>query len=167
MTRGAVRLILMAFLATTLSALDPVPARAQQPELERLGDLIVGTWTAEDSRHVIEWGVGHRLIKSQSFFLVDGEWSLVSEGFWFWDGEADLIRGTHLAIGMPADRFEYETVVKSDEVVHDLTAFGATREHYVETWTFDGEGYDWRLEQPTPDGPQRIMGGRYQKAERQ
>lgn len=135
------------------------------PELEALGALAVGTWEASGSRHVLEWGVGRRLIRSRSYFADGDDWTLTSEGMWYWDSEAGSIRGIVLAVGMPVERFEYTTRVEGSEVIHDLEAFGAMAGEFVETWAFEGDRYRWTLERPADDGRERMMGGEYEKAE--
>ena len=49
---------------------------AQRKLLQALGDLIVGSWEAADSRHVIEWGVGRKLIRARSYFPSEDGWRL-------------------------------------------------------------------------------------------
>ncbi|MGD2070764.1 MAG: hypothetical protein PVI57_18975 [Gemmatimonadota bacterium] len=64
-------------------------------------------------------------------------------------------------VGRRLIRSRYRAVVEADRVVHDLRAYGDGVERFVETWTFGGEGYRWRLERPGPDGAERVMGGSY------
>ena len=155
-------------LAALLFASLPGPgtaqaSRAPQPgTLEELGQLMVGTWTAPDSRHVHEWGVGRQTIRSRSYFPSGDGWKLVSEGMWYWDDEIQAIRGTLIAIDMPVSRFEYQTTVSGPVVTHTLRAFGTSGGRYVETWTFAGDGYTWRLQQAEGDGA-TIMSGSYQR----
>jgi len=154
-------LLLGLLTTTTAAAQESGPAGG--PQLEALGELIVGTWEAPDSRQVHEWGVGRRLIRSRGYFMQDGDWVLVSEGIWFRDDEAGVIRGIHFAVAMPVERFDYRTTVEGDEVVHQLETHGPTTGRFVETWTFDDAGYIWRLERPTDDGLERVMGGAYRR----
>ena len=163
---------LMVLLISSLASAPgpPTAASAGPPdgELAALGALIVGQWEGENSRHVHEWGVGRRLIRSRSYAPGEGdeEWALVSEGVWYWDGEEGVIRGLHFAVGMPMDRMEYRTVVKNDEVVHDLRTHGEMPGRFVETWTFEDDRYEWTLERPTESGPERMMGGSYRRIHR-
>ncbi len=143
-------------------AVAPQPAVGQGP-LEALGELMVGTWESADSRHEHEWGVGRQLIRSRSYFLVDGTWVLVAEGIWFWDDEEQTLRGTHLAIEMPMNRLEYRTTVRGDAVRHDLRTYGEAAERLVETWNFEDGAYTWEVERRTDDGLERMMGGRYRR----
>ena len=164
-------------LAIALLGLLTAPAAGQTPTgpgpadgadaLRAFGDLAVGTWEAPGSRHVMEWGVGDRVIRARSW-VADGEgWRLASEGMWFWDGEEEVVRGTHVVVGMPMDRMEYRTRVEGDTVVHDLDTFGGPMAgSFVETWVFEGDGYRWRLEQPGADGAmQRVLGGAYERVD--
>lgn len=133
-------------------------------DLEAFGALVVGTWEAADSRHVLEWGVGRRVIRSRGYFLIDGDWMLVSEGIWYEDRDAARIRGVVLAVEMPIDRFEYSTVVNGSEVVHELVAHGEAGGRYRETWTFDGSGYRWMVAKIGTDGLEPMMKGSYRRA---
>ena len=133
-------------------------------ELEAFGALVVGTWRADDAKHVHTWGVGKKLIHSASYFLVDGEWKLVSEGIWYWDDQERTIRSTHVAIDMPVERFEYRTEVKGALVEHELTAYGSQPGDFVEIWSFHEDGYDWRLESPDDRGT-RVMGGSFRRTD--
>jgi hypothetical protein len=88
----------------TLSAeTDP----AAKTPLEAFGGLTIGEWETEDSRHVLKWGVARKVVRSTSYFKVEGEWTLVSEGMWFWDAREQQIRGIAVATGMPVELFEY------------------------------------------------------------
>lgn len=159
-----IRLGSAVWLAAALTT--PANAQVQSTQLEAFGELVVGVWEAPDSRHVHEWGVGRKLIKSSSYFLADdGSWSLVSEGIWYWDAEAEVIRGTLLAIEMPLDRFEYSSRVEGSRVVHRLRAVGAEVLEYRETWTVSDATYDWVLEEESPTGWTRVMGGTYTRVE--
>lgn len=127
--------------------------------LSAFGDRMVGTWEAEDSKHVFEWGVGERVLKSHSYFSDNEDWVLVSEGMWYWDPGVESIRGVTVAIGMPVELFEYTSRIAGREVVHDLVSHGEMGGRYVERWLFTDDGYDWALEQ---DG-ERVMGGSFQR----
>jgi len=165
-----------------LAALAAAPVTAQEsapaPELGAFGERMVGTWEGSDSRHVFEWGVGERVLRSRSYAPAeegapsgsgpetgggaatpDDGWTLVSEGFWYWDPAAEVIRGRTVAVGMGIDLFEYETRIEGSEVVHRMTAHGRISGRFVERWSFDEEGYSWTLEQ---DG-ERMMDGRYER----
>lgn len=121
---------------------------------------MIGSWEADDSRHVFEWGIGERVLKSTSYASDGDGWIVTSEGWWYWNPAASAVRGTTVAIGMGIDLFEHTVrVVEADEIVHDLVAYGPMGGTYVERWTFDPDGYTWALEQ---DGT-RLMGGRYHR----
>ena len=134
-------------------------ATAQESELEAYGDLVVGTWEADDSRHDFAWGVGSQVVKSTGYALDGAEWVIVSEGWWYWDPSEQTIRGQTVAVGMGIDLFEHRTRVEGDRIVHDLIAHGEMGGTFVERWTFDGEGYTWSLEQ----NGARLMGGAYRR----
>ena len=147
------------------SAPGPLAAQAAGGEgaLAELGARMVGTWEADGSRHVHEWGVGRRLIRSRSYASAEGGWTLVAEGMWWWDEEAGAVRGLHFAVGMPMDRMEYRSRVDGDRVVHELRTFGAAEAVFRETWVFEGDAYRWTVEQPAPGGYERLMGGAYRR----
>ena len=134
-----------------------------ETSLAAFGELIVGEWEGDGSRHVHEWGVGHKVIRSRSYFQAEGEWMLVSEGMWFWDADEQTVRGVTVAVGMPAELFLYRSTVRGNEVVHDLVARGPAGGRFVERWLFDGGGYEWSLEQEQDGKPQRLMGGAYRR----
>jgi len=133
--------------------------------LETFGALAVGEWNAPDSRHVLEWGVGRKIIHSRSYFLSGQEWVLVSEGIWYEDPSGSGVRGVSVAIEMPVDLFEYHSEVRGEAIVHRLVSYGAMGGEYRETWQFDDEGYRWTLEQDKDGALQRVMGGAYRRAE--
>jgi len=140
-----------------------VRAVALAQPLESLGAPLVGTWEVPGSRQVHEWGVGRKLLRSRGYAGAEGDWTLVSEGVWYWDDPSETLRGVHLAAGMPVDRFEYETTVEGDTVVHRLRAFTEGEDavqRFVETWAFSDDAYEWRLERVGPDGLEPVMGGR-------
>lgn len=155
------QLMCMATLGLTLAlALTGAAAAAETP-LTEFGNLVVGQWETDESRHEFEWGVGRKVIRWQSHFKADGQWVLVSEGIWFWDADADAIQGLGVAINMPVDLFRYSTKVQGAEVVHDLVTQGQAGGTYVERWSFKDGEYEWKLQNPT-DGA-TIMGGSYRK----
>ena len=150
--------------AVLLLGARPAPAAGQE-QLEALGALVAGEWETADSRHVFEWGVGRRVLRSRSYFSEGGGWRLVSEGQWFWDAQAGVIRGTVLADGMPFHRMEYRARVDGDRVVHRLRTFGPATPEYVETWTFTGNEYRWQLEEATETGREPVMSGVYRRVD--
>lgn len=133
--------------------------RGQAIPLADFGQRMVGTWEAPNSRHVFEWGVGERVVKSTSYVPEGDDWTVVSEGFWYWDREDEVIRGRTVAVGMGIDLFEYTTRVDGDQIVHELIAHGDISGAFVERWTFREDAYEWSLEQ---DG-ERLMDGVYRR----
>lgn len=130
--------------------------------LAEFGELAVGEWTSADSRHVLEWGVGQMSIQSRSYFGTEGDWTLVSEGMWFWDPALETIRGVAVAIEMPVSLFEYASRVEAGVVIHDLQAHGQGGGHFQEVWTFGEDSYDWALYPSSGEGD-RLMGGAYKR----
>jgi hypothetical protein len=152
----------MLFLSAVLASALPMAASASP--LDAFGALVVGEWEAEDSRHVLEWGVGQRTIRSRSYHKSGEGWTLVGEGMWFWDASQKTIRGVVVAIGMPVELFEYRSEVRGREIVHDLVAQGPAGGEYVERWAFVGDEYRWSLEVEKDGNPEQLMGGGYRRA---
>lgn len=158
--------LLAAALAMAVSPTRPAPAQAPEASsLEAFGELAVGVWEAEDARHAMEWGVGRRAVRSRSYARRDGGWSLVSEGMWYHDPESGSVRGVVVAIDMPVSLFRYRSEVRGDSIVHHLVALGPAGGRYVETWTFEGDVYRWRLEEERQGERQPVMGGAYRRVE--
>jgi len=120
---------------------------------------MVGTWEGDGSRHVFEWGVGQRVVKSISYGPEGDGWVVVSEGWWYWDPVAQSVRGTTVGTGMGIDLFQHTARLERDEIVHDLVTHGSMSGSFVERWLFDEAGYSWSLEE---DGI-TLMGGRYER----
>ncbi len=140
------RLVIKAAAYICLGTLAFATAAAQEdaiPSLEAFGALAVGEWTAANSRHVLEWGVGRQVIHSKSYFGSGEDWVLVAEGFWYQDPSGSGVRGVSVAIEMPVNLFEYHSEVEGDSIVHRLVSYGEMGGEYRETWQFDGEGYRW------------------------
>ena len=55
--------------------------------------LVGGTWHMDDSKHEFFWQVGRKAIGNRSYFMVDGEYQLVSEGAWYWHPGEGVLRG--------------------------------------------------------------------------
>ena len=165
-TRPRERLLPWLWTLALFCALGGAPAEAlaQEPNpLRPVADLVLGSWEAEDSRNVLEWGLGERFIRSRSYFPAGGDWTLVSEGMWWWDAEAGAIKGIAFAVSMPVERFEYTSRVEGTTIIHDLQAFGAMGGGMREIWEVGPDAYEWQLVQPGPDGDTPLMGGRYQR----
>jgi hypothetical protein len=151
---------LLLFLAVSATGL-PIPASTSP--LDAFGALVVGEWKVEGSRHVLEWGVGQKVIRSRSYQKSEQGWTLVGEGMWFWDAGQNTIRGLVVAIGMPVDLFDYRSEVRGGEIVHKLSAQGPAGGEFVERWVFSGDEYRWSLEVEKEGKPKAIMGGAYQR----
>ncbi len=157
--RGLPRLAALSIAVATATPVSAQLSMSSDP-LADFGATMVGSWEADGSRHVFEWGVGGRVLKSTSYASDGDGWVVTSEGWWYWDPVAEAVRGTTVAIGMGIDLFEHTVrMMKADEIVHDLVAYGPMGGTYVERWTFEPDGYPCALEQ---DGS-RLMGGRYQR----
>ena len=95
----------------------------QQSALDHLApfeQLIGGQWYLEGSYQEFEWGVGRRSVRSRSYFIIEGEPKLVSEGIWFWHPGERQIRGVVTAIDMPVVFFDYTTRFEGNRMVSDL-----------------------------------------------
>ena len=140
---------------TALVAAHAAAQEAPTTAFAAFGSRMVGVWQGSGTRHVFEWGLDGRVVHSHSYESRGDEWVLVSEGFWYADPELDAVRGVAVATGMPVELFEYATSVRSDEVVHELRAHGPMGGRFIERWRFDGDRYEWTLEQ----AGERLMGG--------
>lgn len=130
-------------------------------------DPIVGRWESGDSYHVIEWGVGGKVVFSRSYSVVDGADQLVSEGWWLWHPATKVIQGTAVAVGMPFDLLEMETRFEEGNLVSDLVgvAVDGSRQRYRETWEFtDEDHYTWTLYALGDEGETVMMTGTYERA---
>jgi len=141
--KSKARIALLLF--STALVLAPSIVVAEDP-MEAFGALVEGRWTAGDSRHEFEWGVGRRAVRARSYYKTEQGWTLVGEGMWFWDPAQEVIRGVVVATAMPIDLFEYRSEVQDNEIVHDLAAHGPAGGKFVESWRFAGDEYHWTLE---------------------
>lgn len=156
---GPRRFMLLAACLSAASLTNPCRALAQSNELAAFGARMIGTWEGDDSRHEFAWGVDERVVKSASYFPDGNDWTLVSEGWWYWDPAIGAVRGQTVAIGMGIDLFEYTSRLSENQIVHELRTHGEMAGAFVERWTFEADRYTWELEQ---DG-ERLMGGTYQR----
>jgi hypothetical protein len=146
-------------------ASQEAPAPSANP-LEPFERLVGGAWYFGDSYHVFEWGVGQRAVNTRSYFLLDGEPKLVSQGVWFWHPGEQVIKGFAVATDMPVEFFEMTTEFANDRLVSELKAYSgdALAAEFVETWEFVGEDrYVWTLLEKTADGLVRAGGGDYER----
>lgn len=134
--------------------------------LSPFAKLIGGEWHLDGSVQVFEWGVGKLSVKSTSYFIINEEPQIVSEGIWFWHPGERKIKGYASAIEMPVQFFDYTTKYEGNKMVHALTSYTpkGTSENYTETWEFiDEDHYSWSLFTDIATGQQKIMGGTYER----
>jgi hypothetical protein len=165
-------LIVVAFVITTLLCPAWVQAQAENADAQASNPLapferlIGGQWHLEGSYQEFEWGVGRRSVKARSYFIVEDESRLVSEGIWFWHPEEKQIKGIFTAVGMPVEVFEYETRFKGNSLVSKLVAYSTegARSEYLERWEFvDEMHFVWTLFVQSADGLVEEMGGTYSR----
>ncbi len=126
--------------------------------------LMGGTWQMGDSYHTFEWGVGQKMVHNKSYFTVEGQPVLVSEGSWFWHPGRQEIKGHMAAIEMGIDLFSYTTRFEGNKMVNELTSYGEDGQatEYLEEWEFtDEDTYEWALYAKTDEGLQKSMGGTF------
>jgi len=154
--------LLIAFAAFSLgSAAD---ANSQPNPLQPFERLIGGEWHLENTYQEFEWGVGRRSVKARSYFIVDGETKLVSEGAWYWHPGLQQIKGVFTAIDMPVVVFDYTTRFEGDTMRNDLKAYAENGNETVfeETWQFvDDSQLEWKLTSVLDDGTKAVMSGTY------
>lgn len=130
--------------------------------------LIGGKWHLEDSFQEFEWGVGQRSVRGRSYFIVNDEPRLVSEGLWYWHPGKNSIKGVFTARDMPVGLFDYTTEFEENRMINELVTYTASGEEtlYVETWDFTDEShFTWKLFRRTPGGLEEEMGGVYSRTE--
>ncbi len=148
------------------SSIDPAGPQPTSNPLAPFERLIGGQWHVEGSYQEFEWGVGHRSVRSRSYFVIEGRPKLVAEGSWYWHPGEKQIRGVFTAIDMPVVLFDYTTRFEGNKMVNDLRSYAAngSESAYVETWDFiDDARYVWKLLKETPEGLQEVMGDTYSK----
>ena len=156
--------VLFALIAAALLLLGPANAADPADPMAPFKRLVGGEWHHGDTYQVFEWGVGRRNVRSFSYALVDGEYTLVSEGTWYWHPQENAFKGIFVAVGMGIDVFEYQTKFEDNTMVNKLKTFDAdgNEEHHAETWEFiDENHYVWTLFSQTEDGPRKTMEGTF------
>ena len=126
--------------------------------------LMGGQWHLDESYQEFEWGVGRQSVRARSYFAVDGQPKLVSEGYWYWHPGEKQIKGLFTAIDMPVVLFEYTTRFEGSTMVNDLTTFAANGNEttFAETWEFvDDMQFEWKLTSELSDGTEAMMSGTY------
>ena len=163
----AVAVIVVAFLTPGPVNSQTENAHASAPNpLAKFDRLVGGQWHIEGSYQEFEWGVGRRSVIARSYFLVQGEPKLVSEGIWYWHPQEKRIRGIFTAIDMPVELFEHTTRFEGNSLVSELAAYDAegTKSTYTEMWEFvDESHFVWTLFVETPDGLKEEMSGTYSR----
>jgi hypothetical protein len=156
-------------LAAGLLAALPAPGGTETAEsvspLAEFERLIGGRWYFGETYQVFEWGVGKRAARATSHFPSPDGPKLVSEGFWYYQPEAQEIRGTFVAVEMGLDLFEYVTRFEGDTITSRLTVHGPKgRDEFTETLEFsDEDHYVWSLWRETPGGREKVMEGHYER----
>ena len=134
--------------------------------LSQFSKLIGGEWHLEESYQVFEWGVGQLSVRSKSYYMINGEPKLVSEGLWFWHPGEKKVKGYFTAIEMPVDFFDYTTTFQGNKMVNKLKSYtpNGKAENYIETWEFtDKDNYVWTLYSKTDEGKKEVMSGNYRR----
>ena len=168
--RVFLHLVAVAALVSSGSA-SSQEATASDPAtnpLQPFERLVGGQWHLGDSYQEFEWGVAQKSVKARSYFIIDGEAQLVSEGVWYWHPGKNTIEGRFTAIGMPVELFDYTTRFEGDTMVSDLRAYAASGKETVfeETWTFiDDTHFEWALMSKLADGTQPAMSGTYSRVD--
>ena len=156
----------VAVIVTALSCAAVTQAEATDDPLAGFAPFIGGQWHMEGSYTELEWGVGRRAVNARSYFVVDGQAKLVSEGFWYWHPGEQQIKGVFTAIDMPVELFLYTIRFDGDTMIGDLMAYGSNGKEtpFVEKWKLeDGTTFLWTLTSETPDGQEQSMRGTYKR----
>lgn len=163
----AIALIICAFLMHgRVHAQAEYPSASAPNPITGFERLIGGQWHLEGSYQEFEWGVGRRSVVSRSYFVIEGQPKLVSEGIWYWHPERQKIEGIFTAIDMPVEVFEYTTHFEGNSMVSELAAYTAdgSKTMYKEVWEFlDDAHFAWTLFAKTPEGFQEEMSGTYSR----
>ena len=160
MTDGTVLGTVFAAIMLSMAA----TANAQPNPLEPFERLIGGEWHLENTYQEFEWGVGRQSVKARSYFIVDGQAKLVSEGAWYWHPGLQAIKGVFTAIDMPVVVFDYTTRFEGNTMLNDLKAYSENGNETVfkETWQFaDNSQFEWKLTSILDDGSEAVMSGPY------
>lgn len=126
--------------------------------------LIGGQWHLDKSYQEFEWGVGRQSVRARSYFVVEDQPKLVSEGYWYWHPGEHKIKGLFTAIDMPVVLFEYTTRFEGNTKVNNLKTFAANGNEtiFAETWEFvDDMHFEWELTSEFSDGTEAMMSGTY------
>ncbi len=153
-----------AIIIAALSCAGDARAEVAEDPLAGFAPFIGGQWHLEGSYTELEWGVGRRAVNARSYFLVDGQPKLVSEGFWYWHPGEQRINGVFSAIEMPVVLFLYTIRFEGNAMIGDLRAYGSDGKEtqFVETWKLeDNSHFSWTLTSEMADGQEQTMSGTY------
>ncbi len=159
----------LTILLTTLLFITIAEVQAQinspiSNPLDGFAPFIGGEWHLDGTLQVFEWGIGNKSVRSRSYFVINGERKLVSEGYWFWHPGEKVIKGFFTAINMPVNFFEYTSEFSEGTLVSQLVSYdnAGNPTTYKETMNpTSGPEYVWKLYQ----GQAEIMGGTFTKTE--
>ncbi len=164
----AVAAAVLSVTASGARSAETAPEPESTDPLAPFERLVGGRWSIEGSYQEFEWGLGRRSVKARSYFVVDGEPILVSEGMWYWSPAEERIRGVFTAIEMPVVHFDYTTRFEGDVMLNELRSYDADGGEtvYEETWEFtDDDHFLWKLFRKTADGLKEEMGGTFSRSE--
>ena len=124
-------LALMALFAAQIACADSI-------------DRILGTWETTDGavRQTFERGFGRHWVKTNMWFLIEGEWRHVSTGAMYRRPGNHIWRGATRSTNMDGvELFEFTLEMTTEgEYALDITAYMDTGLHFktAEEWFFDG-----------------------------
>ena len=156
-------------LFLVLMLLMPVIAvsKAETNPMSSFSWLIGGKWEMKDGTyHTFEWGLGKRSVKAKTYFKVEDEYVLVSEGLWFWHPGEKLIKGYFTAKNMPFVFMEFTTKFEDRKMINKLKAIAKDGKvsHYSSTWSPIGkDGYSWKLFTGEEGSLKEVMKGDFKR----
>ena len=145
-----------------------VSAQSEANPLDSFEWLVGNKWVGADGNfHKFEWGLGRKSVVAKSYFIVDGEPKLVSEGLWFYNPEEKKIKGYFVADSMPFVFMEYTTEFENSMMSNQLKAVDKTGKAtiYRSTWTPTPkrDGYSWVLFDNADGTKRTLMTGKFTK----
>ncbi|NNF36357.1 MAG: hypothetical protein HKN68_19800, partial [Saprospiraceae bacterium] len=94
-------ILLLCLLMATINVSSQITTDAKMSPLSGFESYIGGEWQFGETYQVFEWGIGKKSVKSRSYFILNGEPTLTSEGLWFWHPGEKIIKGYFTAVNMP------------------------------------------------------------------